>query len=44
MFTSIDTYSPAVVDARLMVGASVVRPCDQGWLHADIALAGRSLR
>jgi hypothetical protein len=44
MFTSIDTYSPVAIDARLMLVASFARPCDQGWLHADIALAGRSLR
>lgn len=44
MFTSIDTYSPAVIAQRFMLTASVARKCDQGWLHADITLARRLLR
>jgi hypothetical protein len=47
MFTSTQTYSPAVIDTRFMLAATCVRPWDLGRLHADadiIALAGRSLR
>jgi len=49
MFTSIKTYSPAVVDTRFMLAVDCVRPWGQDRLHADagtdiITLAGRSLR
>jgi len=42
MFTSIPTYSAAGINMRVML--AVARPCDQGWLHADSTLAGRSKR
>jgi hypothetical protein len=44
MFTSIDTHSLAVIAQRFMLTASVARKRDQGWLHADSTLVGRSLR
>ncbi len=37
MFTSIETYSPAVVETRFMLAQCMVR----GWIHDDAALAGR---
>ena len=43
MFTSTETYSPAVIETRVMLAAFLVRPWNQG-IHADIALAGRLLR
>lgn len=43
MFTSIETYSPAFIDTRVMLVASLVRPWNQG-AHADTVLAGRFLR
>jgi hypothetical protein len=44
MFTLIDTYSSAVTAHRIMLTAPFARTCDQGWLHADVTLAGRSVR
>ena len=43
MFTSIETHTPAFIDTRAMLVASLVRPWNQG-MHAGTALAGRSLR
>jgi hypothetical protein len=45
MFTSFQTYCPAVNETRFML--AVGRPWGQGRLHVDadiITLAGRSLR
>lgn len=49
MFTSIKTYSPAVIDTRFMLAVADVRPWGRDRLHADagtdiITLARRSLR
>jgi hypothetical protein len=44
MFTSIDTYSPAVTAKRLMPAASFVRSVGQDRLHTGITLAGMSVR
>ena len=47
MFTSIKTYSSAVVETRFMLAVAAVRPWGQGRAHADtdvITLAERSLR
>jgi hypothetical protein len=49
MFTSIKTYSPAVIDTRFMLAVAGARPWGQDRPHADagtdiITLAGRSLR
>ena len=42
MFNSNPTYFAAGIDMRAKF--AVVRPCDQGWLHADSTLVGRSKR
>jgi hypothetical protein len=47
MFTSIPTYSSAVIKTRFMLAVACVRPWGRGLLHADAdinTLAGRSLR
>ena len=42
MFTSIPTYFAAGTDTRVMLAVACDR--NQGWLHADSTLAGRSKR
>jgi hypothetical protein len=43
MFTALETYSPAVCDAKFMLAGAFARVRNQG-IHTGMALAGRSPR